>query len=371
MADEKNQQLLGEKLFTIDAMINATPSCLKIVSKDGHLLNMNSRGLALIEAEDMDSVQGANVYDLVEESHRENFINFNKKICNGESGTLIFEIIGLKGAKRWMETYAAPYKLTNGEIAHIAITNDITDRIENGKKLLEQKAALEETSRLATLGQFVSGIAHEINNPLTIIAGSASNIKRKIKNGELDSDYFLKQAEMIEKTAFRIAKIISGLKTLSRDSNLVEKRLHSLKSIVEDTVSLCAEKYRLNEITVEIDIQDDFFVFCNDIQISQVIMNLLNNSYDAILNLEEKWINIQVIQESESISLILTDSGKGIPDSVIKNMFNPFYTTKDIGHGTGLGLSICVGILIDHEGTFTFNKNSPHTQFIMKFPLPR
>lgn len=126
-------QLMGEGVFNLDSLITATPSCLKVISKDGSLLNMNQQGLDLIEAENLESVLGADVYEIVEESHREKFMAFNQRICSGESDRLVFEIVGLQGTKRWMETYAAPYKLTNGETAHIAITNDISEKVTKNR----------------------------------------------------------------------------------------------------------------------------------------------------------------------------------------------------------------------------------------------
>jgi len=112
--------------FDIESVMSSTPSCIKIVSSDGLLVHMNRQGLELIEADDLESVIGANVYDLLEESHLENFKSLNKRVCAGESVTMVFEIIGLKGTRRWMESHAAPYILPNGDTAQIAITNDIT-----------------------------------------------------------------------------------------------------------------------------------------------------------------------------------------------------------------------------------------------------
>ncbi len=120
-------QIVDGLSLNLDPMINQSPSCLKLVSANGKLIMMNKTGLDLIEAEDMDSVLGADVYSIVEESHREKFIKFNEGICSGKSGILTFEIVGLKGTHRWMETHASPYRLSNGKIAHIAITNDITE----------------------------------------------------------------------------------------------------------------------------------------------------------------------------------------------------------------------------------------------------
>lgn len=109
-------------------LISGTPSCLKVINSKGELLQMNKKGLGLIEADNFEQVKGANVYEIVTPKHRERFIEFNERICLGESGSLEFEIMGLRGTKRWMETFASPYELSNGEFAHIAITNEITDK---------------------------------------------------------------------------------------------------------------------------------------------------------------------------------------------------------------------------------------------------
>ena len=134
MNKDELSQIVDGLVDNLDIMINHSPSCLKLISRRGELIMMNKTGLDLIESPDMDSVLGADVYSIVEESHRQNFIEFNEHICKGNSGTLVFEVIGLRGTKRWMETYASPYILENGETAHIAITNDITE-LKNKKDL--------------------------------------------------------------------------------------------------------------------------------------------------------------------------------------------------------------------------------------------
>lgn len=129
----------SEKLsqdFDVENIINKTPSCLKIVSKEGLLLHMNPQGLRLIESPDFESVNGANVYDIVHPEFRDSFIKFNEMICQGNSGSLSFKIVGLQGTERWMQTFASPYQLESGETAHIAITNDITEIHE--RKLLDE-----------------------------------------------------------------------------------------------------------------------------------------------------------------------------------------------------------------------------------------
>lgn len=115
--DITTQKKTHEKhLNEINDILSSTPSCLKIITKDGSLIHMNSQGLDLIEVESLDSARQRNLYEFIETSHRDQFIEFNKRICRGSKESLRFEIVGLKGTRRWMETYAAPYVLQNGEI---------------------------------------------------------------------------------------------------------------------------------------------------------------------------------------------------------------------------------------------------------------
>jgi PAS domain S-box-containing protein len=110
----------------LNDLVNQTPSCLKIIDSEGRLIHMNQKGLSLIEAESLESVYLAEVYSIIHPDDQEKFIEFNKNICSGGSGRLIFKIIGLKGTVRCMETYASPIELEDGRVGHIAITNDIT-----------------------------------------------------------------------------------------------------------------------------------------------------------------------------------------------------------------------------------------------------
>ena len=154
-------------------IIDNSPSCVKLVNSAGKLCDMNRVGLDIIDSEDLETVFMADVYDLVHPDHRQAFIEFNQFICNGGEGSLIFKIITLKGVTKTMETFAVPHTLENGEIGHLAITNDISERINREKELYQKNLELEEAKRLSIVGEFTAGIAHEINNPLAIISAKA------------------------------------------------------------------------------------------------------------------------------------------------------------------------------------------------------
>lgn len=358
----------GVDLISINEMFESTPSCLKVISHNGLLLHMNPRGLSLIEAEDMASVYKASVYDLVEDSHKDRFIAFNKHVCAGNKDVLVFEIIGLKGTRRWMESYAAPYMMENGEVAHIAITNDITEKIEAENEIAYQREALANSARLASLGQFVGGIAHEINNPLAIISGKLTLLDINLENDAFEKQAFKESLAEVIETTDRISQIIRNLKTFSRDPQKDPLDPCSMLNIIEETLSLCAENFRLNNINIEYAGDTEIKILCQKVQISQVLMNLLNNAFDAIADKKSKWIKVQSHLYGGMVRVSITDSGKGISKGIVDKMFDPFYTTKEVGRGTGLGLSICSNILLSHGGKLYYNNRSPNTQFVLEIP---
>jgi len=364
------KKLVGNTEQNLREMIAATPSCLKIVDKEGKLLAMNPQGIQLIEAADEESVVGADVYSLVQEDHRESFIKLNKNVCSGENGHLIFEIIGLEGTRRWMETYAAPYVLTNGEYAQIAITNDITEKVEREKEIELQRQALIGSTRLASLGEMAGGIAHEINNPLGIIMGIAGHLRLHTRRQGIQDELLEEGFDRIEETVKRISSIIKGLRSFSRDTSNENFKIVKLSHIVSETLELTREKAKNNNVDLHCSIDVDAFISCQPVQISQVIMNLFINSMHAVRLLDEKWISLETEQKSDGyIHLKITDSGKGIPAEHRSKIMEPFFTTKPLGQGTGLGLSISAGIIKTHSGSLDLNSQSPNTQFIIGLPI--
>lgn len=352
----------------IEEMLNASPSCLKIIDKEGKLLKMNRRGLDLIEAENFQQVDHADVYDIVHEEDRENFIKFNEKVCRGEKGSLIFRIVGLKGTLRWMESYAAPFKTDCGRTAHIAITNDITERVHYEEEIKKQEIILKEASKLAALGEMAGGIAHEINNPLMIIRGKAQRITNQIHQGHLDKESILNDLQKVQETVDRISNIIKGLLIISRRDEEENFQKQNLLELVNSTLSICHEKFKSIGIELTVDIDKDIQISCNPTQISQVIVNLLNNSYDALTGIKEPKISITAKVENQKIIISFLDNGEGIPEDVRPRLMDPFFTTKGVGKGTGIGLSISRGIIKSHGGEFYLNDGCENTEFIISLP---
>lgn len=246
------------------------------------------------------------------------------------------------------------------------------DFMEAQKIVKEQELSIIESNRLATLGEMASSIAHEINNPLTIIAGNNQQIKNNLVQASniTDKEKLLNNTDKIEKTVKRISNIIKGLRLLSRDATNDQMDFVPIQSLLEETLSLCTEKFHHSKIdfTLKCEYQDK--IFCRGTQIAQVLINLLNNAHDAVNELETKWIKLEIIQIDNDIKISVTDSGHGIPLNIQDKILQPFFTTKEIGKGTGLGLSISKGIIEAHKGSLSIGTLNGHTCFTVILPQP-
>lgn len=232
-----------------------------------------------------------------------------------------------------------------------------------------------QKEKLASLGEMAGGIAHEINNPITIISASAHIMKKMIAKGTIDNDKLLKQVDDVEKTVFRISKIINGLRNVSRDATSEEFADCNLLDIMTDTLSISNEKFKAHGIDLKIDLSDPVFrteFSCLRVQLSQVFFNLFGNSYDAIEGQKGAWIEITASVSADQWLIVrCKDSGHGIPKEIQSKIFQPFYTTKEIGKGTGLGLSLSNSIVTRHGGTFTIDNECENTCFVVMLPLKR
>lgn len=243
-----------------------------------------------------------------------------------------------------------------------------TERKRLEKEVEEHHAHLVNAAKMSELGRMASGIAHEINNPLAVIKSHAGLIKDILGDKSPNLQDAKKLLEKIEHTVTRIARIISGLRTFSRDGCSDPFLPANLFQVVGETLELTYEQFKRNNIKLTVNVPCDLELKCRATQISQVLLNLINNSCDAIAHLNERWIRIEAVEYSDTIEISLTDSGSGIDEKINSQMFQPFFTTKEVGKGTGLGLSISYGIAKMHGGELKFDETWPHTRFVLKLP---
>ncbi len=228
--------------------------------------------------------------------------------------------------------------------------------------------AILHSAKMASLGEMAGGIAHEINNPIAIIQGRAQHMRERIESGELNSDYLLKGISKIEEVTNRIIFIIKSLRSFSRNAEKDPFSEVPLQQIINETLELCRERLKNHNVELRVSPIPDISISCRGPQISQVLLNLLNNAHDAVLETESPWIMVRVSDLVDQVEISVIDSGHGIPAEIADRIMEPFFTTKDIGKGTGLGLSIAKGLVEDHRGELKLDRNSSNTRFVVILP---
>jgi signal transduction histidine kinase len=254
------------------------------------------------------------------------------------------------------------------ELLGVQVSNLIS-RHSARRREQEQLAALVNASKMATLGEIAAGVAHEINNPLYTLSLIGQVLKRLNERGSLTQEEVALQIERINSSVQRMARIVSELSDFSRESSTDPMIEHEVHRLISDTVDLCHARFRDNRVELIVDpVAPSWTTECHPAQISQVLLNLLNNAHDAISNLEERWIRIQTSDSGDTFTIRVTDSGKGIEPAIAKRIMSPFFTTKPPGRGTGLGLSISSNIMTDHGGSLSFDQASANTCFVLTIP---
>lgn len=233
---------------------------------------------------------------------------------------------------------------------------------------IEQLKSIQ-SSKMAALGEMASGIAHEVNNPLAVIQAKVYQLKALAQKGPVEGQTLEKHFDVLLKTISRISKIIKGLKRFSRNAEADPFEEYKASELISDSLSLCEQKVVNQGVQLTVELVEDFTFECRSTEISQVLINLISNSADAIQGLNEKWIKIKVFKNDDKCQISVTDSGKGIPKEIAEKIMLPFFSTKEVGKGTGLGLSISKAIIEQHNGKFYLNSSSANTQFVVELPL--
>lgn len=238
----------------------------------------------------------------------------------------------------------------------------------SARKMQLSRQTTLQSSKMASLGEMAGGVAHEINNPVGIIHGKASQLLRLVQTEKLTQEIAAEQLEKIIAMSNRIAKIVKGLRSFSRNADNDPIVPVELKTLFENVLSLCAERFKAHDITLEISVPE-LLLDCRAVQLEQVILNLLNNAHDAVVQLSEKWVHIEFKILGKLLEISVTDSGLGIPPHVVEKLMQPFFTTKEVGKGTGLGLSISKGIVEDHRGRLFYDSSCSNTRFVVELPV--
>lgn len=235
------------------------------------------------------------------------------------------------------------------------------------KTEMELKEKVLYSSKMAALGEMAGGVAHEINNPLQALNLSLWKAKKLIQDNE--KEQLTSIIEKMQSVVERMGSIVKSLLQFSREDRPDHFQAVSIKDITDHALMLCNEKLKIHGIDLQVSPFDNTIsVAAEKTLICQVLLNLINNSFDAILPLEEKWIRLEVKDLGEEVEISVTDSGQILDKSIKEKMFEPFFSTKEVGQGSGIGLSISKGLVEAHRGKLKLDPDSAHTRIYFQLP---
>lgn len=363
----RNLDALNEREAQLRLIFENEPECVKVLDRNGRLLEMNPAGLRLIEADSIEQVRGADVGGLVTAEYRDAFAALTRDVAAGGEGRLEFEIVGLKGTRRWLETHAAPLRDAQGRItAVLGITRDVTERKALAAQLLQSQ-------KLESVGRLAGGVAHDFNNMLGVIQGQTELALQDAPPGSLLESGL----QEVLKAAQRSAQLTRQLLAFARREPSTPRAV-DLNLRVKDMVGMLARLIG-EGVTVSWQPGDGVWpVRIDPGQFDQVLTNLIVNARDAMGGAGHLTVStanttrpaVDGAPAGDYVELTVRDTGAGMDAATRARIFEPFFTTKPTGQGTGLGLSTVYGIVRQHGGAIEVD-SSPGDGATFRLYLPR
>jgi PAS domain S-box-containing protein len=259
--------------------------------------------------------------------------------------------------QKWFDVRARYLQWTDGRLAQMLIATDVTSRRHAEQQAAQQAEKAQVTSRLVTMGEMASSVAHELNQPLTAITNYCNGMVSRVKADAIEKNDLIAALEKTAKQADRAGQIIRRIRAFVKRSE--PQRQPSLaQTIIEDAVDLAGIELRRRNTTIKVYVAQRLPVLmCDPILIEQVVLNLLKNAAEAIdsagLPPSRRNIELQVLpknlpEEGKVIEFSVTDTGPGLKDEVISRLYEAFFSTK--AEGLGIGLSLCRSIIESHRG---------------------
>ncbi len=347
------EELVNAKDY-VDNIIKSMTDMLIVVNPDATIRNVNQAAYDLLGYKEVefvgkpigmifagdDAFKETGIADLINRG----FISGSEKLCMAKDGAEIPVLFS-----------GSVMRDKNGRVqGFVCVASDITER----KRLEEEKNDIQikmaASSKLASLGEIATGVAHEINQPLTYISSFIQDLNMDLKDDAIDKAVLKKDLNVSYKQIKRINDIIQHLRTFGRSDDLAKDEL-SLETVLDNTLLIMGERMRLRNIDVIRDIEPNLpMVIGNANQLEQVFINLFQNAISAFVDKSKKAeirIDIFLSNIKDFVIINVVDTGHGMDKKTLGRLFEPFFTTKEVGQGTGVGLSIVYGIVKEHKGS--------------------
>jgi len=395
------KDLTFEKEFSA-RVIESQTDMLCVVDEQGIVTRTNKALLDLL-GYSADELTGKNVIIIFKDAKDKGYVlkKILRRALRGENIQEWETLLYSKKKEEIMVSFGAgPIKDETGMIiGAIGVARDIRERMklknqirqytENLEKMVEERTRelkekdiqLIQSSKLASLGEMATGIAHEINQPLNVIKMTTTGMLHLFKKDKNISNEMLLEELLITNSQIeRIRKIINHLRTFSRRSKAIETEEIDMNIPLQDSLSFVGEQLKLHQIEVKLELNGSLpKVMADANKLEQVFLNIINNARDAMDEREkdfangetnyEKLLNIKSFAKNGQVVVTISDTGGGIPDNVREKIFEPFFTTKEVGKGTGLGMSISYSIIKNFKGDISFQvKEGEGTTFRVELP---
>jgi PAS domain S-box-containing protein len=364
-ATEEELQQNQEKL---ERMFESVIDGIVVANLDGTILKVNEKAVQLHGFASEDELLGKKTFELIAPGDRKRKANnVRKALKEGSTRSQEYALLRADGSEFPGELSTSALKDASGNvIGHITIARDITERRQAEERERQLQQELDLTGRLASIGQMASGVAHEINNPLTGVIGFSHLMLSRDIPDDMKQDL-----KVINSEAQRVAKIVENLLTFAHQRKPGQEYV-DINNIVASVLELRAYEMKVNNIEVETQLASDLPPTMADAgQLQQVFLNIVLNAEHFMTTAHNRGkLLVKTERIDDNIRASFTDDGAGISKEDLDKIFNPFFTTKEVGHGTGLGLSICHGIIAQHKGRiYAQSEWGQGATFVVELPI--
>jgi PAS domain S-box-containing protein len=347
-ARRRAEETLQESYQLLHAVFAGTADAIFVKDLQGRYIMMNPAGARTLGKSPAEIIGKDDTALLSPDTARLVMEHDRHVMHTGETHTFE-EVITVGSAWRTHLATKTPHRDHQGKIIGIiGIARDITERKQAEEEMRRQREALYQSEKLATMGQLLAGVAHELNNPLSVVMGQAALLRQSIRSKRQSE-----RAEKIVRAAERCARIVNNFLALARQRP-PERHPLQLNQVVREAVELLAYPLRVDSVEVTFELAEELPVLHGDPhQLHQVVVNLVANAHQAMRETaapRRLRLRTGVGAEGKHVWFEVCDSGPGIAPELQARIFEPFFTTKPPGVGTGLGLSLCQGIVEGHGG---------------------
>lgn len=363
LAERKSHSLLR-------TIIEGTTDVVYLQNLENKYLLINPAGASVLERDEVNIIGRSDV-ELFGPEEGAKLEKENEMVVSTQKPVIRETVVNINGREHVFQTNKAPYLDADGSIVGVmAVCRDVTELKRSADKSRQLLADLAHVSRLYTMGEMASGIAHEINQPLAAIGNYTSTIDGLITDSNVISKNRLRGLlNRIEKQSYRAGEIIRHLRGLVKRSDPV-RTVVDVRELVNEVVSLTSREIKLAKINLVVRLPSTVVeVEADSIQIQQVIVNLVRNAIDALLDVDSqsRELEIDLFRKNDKVELIVTDTGPGFSSEKSNDIFTAFFTTKP--DGMGMGLAISRSIIESHRGRMWYSTSSAgRTRF--HFTLP-